>query len=132
MNSLRPILLALTLSLSMPLLASDKAEGPQIPYLELQPSIVVNLIKGGKHLRFDVQLMLADQATLTDIKPHVPAIISELILLASGQDGTELKTPEGKEGLRKTALNACNAIIKQLTGKDQAVKELFFTQFFVR
>lgn len=126
------LILALMFNFGTALHAEDKNASAQISYLELQPSVVVNLNKGGKHLRFDVQLMLASEADLTDLKPHVPAIINELILLASGQNGTELKTQEGKEELRKAALNACNAIVKQLTGKDQAVRDLYFTQFFVR
>lgn len=126
------LILALIFSLSTPLHANDKGTGSQTPYLELQPSIVVNLQKGGRHLRFDVQLMLGSEADLTAIQPHVAAIISELILLASDQDGAQLKTPEGKETLRKAALAASNTVIKQLTGRDQAVRELFFTQFFVR
>lgn len=126
------LILALVFSLTMPLHAEDKGPVPKIAYLGLQPSVVVNLLKGGKHLRFDVQLMFESEADLADIKPHVPAIINELILLASDQDGGQLKTPEGKEALRKAAMTSCNSIIKQLTGKEEAVKELFFTQFFVR
>lgn len=132
MKSLFAILLSLLLGSLTPVHASDKKEGATSPYLELQPSIVVNLAKGGKHLRFDVQLMLKDPADMNAIKPHMPAIISELILLASGQNGTELKTPEGKETLRKAALAACNNAAKQLTGKENLVADLFFTQFFVR
>lgn len=128
-------LLVLIISLHSPAQASEKKDegaAPKTTYLELQPSIVVNLAKGGKHLRLDAQLMLKNDADLVEIKPHIPAIINQLILLASDQDGGLLKTADGKEQLRKAALVEVNKIIKELTNKDQAVSDLFFSQFFVR
>lgn len=128
-------ILALMIGLHGPAHASEKKDEsatPKTTYLELQPSVVVNLAKGGKHLRLDAQLMLKSEADLAEIKPHVPAIINQLILLASDQDGSLLKEAEGKEHLRKAALMAVNGVIKELTGKDQVVSDLFFSQFFVR
>ena len=127
-----PLLVAL-LALSLPLQAADKIEeGPvNISYFQIKPSLVANLASGGRYVRCDIQLMTEDAAYLDQLRLHDPAIRNTLLLLLSEQDGNKIKTPEGKEALRKEALKQINAQLKKLTGK-AGVKALFFTTFFVQ
>lgn len=100
-------------------------------YHDLGPALVTNLAAGGKYLRCDVQLMTENPAALPDIRLHAPAIRHELLMLLSEQDGSTLKTQDGKEQLRKKALEAVRKVMRKQSGKN-AVDELFFTAFFVQ
>jgi flagellar FliL protein len=133
MNRMNFSLLLLLSLLSLSVFAGDdESAAPAKPaYLELQPSIVANMAKGAKHVRFDVQLMLEKEQYLDTVKPHVPALINEMLLLVSDQDGAVLKTPAGKESFRQSAKDAANKILKELMG-EEPVRDLFFTAFFVR
>ena len=129
-------LLALLLTLHGPLAAhaSDaegKGEAGGPFYHSLSPSLVSNLTTGGKYLRCDVQLMTENAAALPDIQLHAPALRHELLMLLSEQDGAKLKTPDGREELRKQALEAVRKVMREQTGRN-AVDDLFFTAFFVQ
>jgi flagellar FliL protein len=112
-------------------LAEEENTKPTPSYFELKPSLVVNLPSGGKYLRADIQLMTMDSERLADITLHAPALRHELILLFSSQDGETVKTPDGKEELRKQALDVIQKKMKELT-RYSSVEELFFTAFFVQ
>jgi len=100
-------------------------------YASLKPSLVVNIASGARYARLDIQVMTRNEDELENIKLHSPAIRHELILLLSEQQGTTLKTPEGKEAFRATSLNAIRNMIRELTGKN-SVEDLYFTSFFVQ
>lgn len=132
------VLLLITLiSPTLPALAADEEkdeeqqEAVTISYHQIKPSLVANLASGGKYIRCDIQLMTKDDAFLEDLKLHDPAIRHTLLLLLSEQDGKTIKTPEGKEALRKKALSQVNSLMKEQTGKN-ALQALFFTTFFVQ
>jgi flagellar protein FliL len=127
-----PLLVTL-LIFSLPLQAEDeKAEAPiNISYYQIKPSLIANLASGGRYVRCDIQLMTEDDTYLEKLKLHDPAIRHTLLLLLSEQDGGKIKTPEGKEALRKQALTQINRQLKELTGT-AGVKALFFTTFFVQ
>ncbi|MCU7916273.1 MAG: flagellar basal body-associated FliL family protein [Candidatus Thiodiazotropha sp. (ex Gloverina cf. vestifex)] len=113
----------------------EKEEEPQEPatisYYQIKPSLVADLASGGKYIRCDIQLMTKDEAFLEDLKLHGPAIRHTLLLLLSEQDGKTIKTPEGKEALRKKALSQVNKLMKEQAGK-AGLDALFFTTFFVQ
>ncbi|MEN8178903.1 MAG: flagellar basal body-associated FliL family protein [Pseudomonadota bacterium] len=129
----RTIIASLILLLiATPVFANDDEGGsPTISYYEIKPSLVANLASGGKYIRTDIQVMTNDETFKESLELHGPAIRHALLLLLSEQDGRTLKTPEGKETLRKEALSAVSQIMKDLSGQD-SLKELFFTTFFVQ
>jgi flagellar protein FliL len=130
-----PIVMAVLLALPTLLLAEDEekeeAEPVVIHYYQVKPSLVANLASGGRYIRCDIQLMTHDEAFVEDMRLHDAAIRHTLLLLLSDQDGNKIKTPDGKEGLRKEAMSQINQLLKELTGK-AAVESLFFTTFFVQ
>jgi flagellar FliL protein len=113
----------------------EKEEEEQVPvkisYYQIKPSLVANLAKGGKYIRCDIQLMTKDEAFVEALTLHGPAIRHTLLMLLSEQDGTTLKTPEGKESLRKSALTELHKLLEETAGK-ASVDALFFTTFFVQ
>ncbi|MGD8911335.1 MAG: flagellar basal body-associated FliL family protein [Candidatus Thiodiazotropha sp.] len=133
------ILLALLMSIATPLLAEDEKDNgeggeeaaPVISYYQVKPSLVANLASGGKYIRCDVQLMTHDVAFLEELNLHAPAIRHSLLLLLSEQNGKDIKTPGGKEELRKKALSTLGELMQELSGKNE-LEALFFTTFLVR
>lgn len=120
------------------LMAEDEAEekkpeeeAAQIHYYQVKPSLVANLLSGGRYIRCDIQLMTRDETLLEALALHDAAIRHTMLLLLSDQDGAKIKSPAGKEGLRKQALKQINQLLKEQTGKE-AVESLFFTTFFVQ
>ncbi|MEJ2694291.1 MAG: flagellar basal body-associated FliL family protein, partial [Candidatus Thiodiazotropha sp.] len=95
------------------------------------PSLVANLSSGGRYVRCDIQLMTHDQDFLGILRLHTPAIRHILLLLLSDQDGNSIKTPGGKETLRREALSQINRLLEEASGK-AGVESLFFTTFFVQ
>lgn len=124
-------LLLLPLLIPSLALAADEAAPPTISYYQIKPSLVANLASGGKYIRTDIQLMTKDPAFEELLELHGPAIRHTLLLLLSEQDGKTIKTPTGKEALRKQALDSVSKVMKELTGKD-SISALFFTTFFVQ
>jgi flagellar FliL protein len=110
---------------------NEEKKAPTFSYYQIKPSLVANLASGGKYIRCDVQLMTHDEMFLEELNLHGPAIRHALLLLLSEQDGKKLKTPEGKEALRKSALLELQKLMKEASGKEE-VKALFFTTFFVQ
>ncbi|MES9825605.1 MAG: flagellar basal body-associated FliL family protein [Candidatus Thiodiazotropha endolucinida] len=133
------ILLALMIFVAPPLLAEDEDEkekeseeaAPVISYYQVKPSLVANLASGGKYIRCDVQLMTNDEIFLEELNLHGPAIRHSLLLLLSEQDGKRIKSPSGKETLRKKALSTLGKLMQELSGKNE-LKALFFTTFLVQ
>jgi len=109
----------------------EEKEKKQLLYHELPPSLVSNLQTGAKYIRCDIQLMTHSEDYLEEINLHAPALRHELLMLVSDQQGTELKTPKGKENFRKAALKAVRGVIKELTGEEM-IDDLFFTSYFVQ
>lgn len=111
--------------------AEEDAQEVEIGYYALKPSIVSNLAGGPKYIRCDVQLMTEYASEIPKIELHSPALRHELLMLIAGQDGKTLKSRDGKESLRKSALEAIRQQLKELTGKT-IVSDLFFTAYYVK
>ena len=113
--------------------AADEEEKPpvEIGYYALQPSIVSNLSGGPKYIRCEIQLMTEQAAEIPKIELHSPALRHAILMLIAEQDGKQLQTREGKEGLRKEALQAMQAQLEDLTGQ-AIVNDLYFTAYYVK
>ena len=112
-------------------LAADDEGTTSAAYHDLKPSLVSNLTGGPKYIRCDIQLMTMNADNLPQIELHQAALRHELLMLISGQDGPSLKTPDGKESLRKAALTAIQDRLKDLTG-DELIDDLYFTSYYVK
>lgn len=123
----------LLLQISLPLQAEEEETAVKAPpvYFQLKPSIVSNLNGGPRYLRAEVQILATDADAIIDLETHAPALRHEFLMLLTEQDGSALKTPDGKEQLRKAAIAAFQKIMLDKTGKE-AVKDMFFTAFYVR
>lgn len=111
--------------------AEDEQPPTDIGYYELKPSFVSNLTGGPKYIRCDIQLMTEHASELPKVELHSPALRHGILMLIGGRDGKQLKTRDGKEGLRQAALESVRTQLEALTGK-AIVDDLYFTAYYVK
>ncbi|MGD9591858.1 MAG: flagellar basal body-associated FliL family protein [Candidatus Berkiella sp.] len=105
-------------------------EGEKPQFYKLRPVMVVNIPSAEKsrYLQVDVELMARSASGLENIETYSPIIRNDLIILFSTQRYEDLLTLEGKELLRKKALETVQKVMKQNTG-DPTVEQVLFTNF---
>lgn len=110
--------------------APERAEDPL--YLALSPAFVVNFEHDGgvRYLQIELQAMSYEQEVLDKVAANMPAVRNKLILLFSSQNYESLNTLEGKEALRRQALESINTLLR--FDGEHSVEELFFTGFVVQ
>lgn len=101
-------------------------------YHSLSP-FVVNFQKGAgaKLMQVSMTALVKSQDVATAMEKHDPVIRNNLLLLLGGQVPEELRTREGKEGLRKLVLKEIQAILETRTG-NKGIKDIFFTGFVMQ
>lgn len=101
-------------------------------YLEIKPSIVTNYGGVGKlrYFKSDISLRVLSSDE-ERVMWHLPYIRSELVSLFSRQDELALTTREGKEGLRKQALEAVQSVLQEEEGAP-LIEDLLFTNFIIQ
>lgn len=99
-------------------------------YYKLKPSIVVNIpgVDKSRFLQVDVELMTRNSAGIENVEAYAPLIRNDLITLFSTQKYDDLVTVEGKEELRKKALEIVQKVMKQNTG-EPVIEQVLFTNF---
>ncbi len=112
--------------------AEKKHGGPanKPQFYKLRPVMVVNIPSADKtrFLQVDVELMVKNSSGVENIEAYAPIIRNDLIILFSTQRYEDLLTLEGKELLRKKALETVQKVMKQNTG-DTTVDQVLFTNF---
>lgn len=101
-------------------------------YLPLRP-LVVNFSEKGpaRFLQVELQVMARDQAVLSAVETHMPAIRNDILFLLGSQTYDTVSTREGKEALRLQILQAIQRILEQnqfVTG----VENVYFTSFVMQ
>lgn len=113
-----------------------KAAEPKAPaiYVQFQPPLVVNFDAKGvmRFLQVGMQAMTRDHETSELIKLHDPKIRNDLLLLLGSQTYDAISTMEGKEALRKKALEIIAKIVGDEGGEGEKVEDLYFTSFVMQ
>jgi flagellar FliL protein len=113
-----------------------KAAEPKAPaiYVEFAPPFVVNFDAKGvmRFLQVGVQVMTRDHETSELIKLHDPKIRNDMLMLLGSQTYDSISTVEGKEALRKQALQVIAKIVGDEGGKAKEVEDLYFTSFVMQ
>lgn len=141
-------LLALGVLLSMFLWAEDappeesevsEVDGEAIPataiYIPLKPQFVVNYGGAGRlrYLKAEVAVRLADAETANAVRHHMPYIRNNLVMLFAGQTNETIGSQEGKEAMRRDALEEVRKVLKQEEGiAPEAVVGLYFNTLFIQ
>jgi flagellar protein FliL len=118
--------------------AAPKAAAVKAPfpphYLPLDPPFVVNF-EGEQSVRFlqiTVQVMSRDLHTIELLKNNDPVVRDQLLLLFGNQKYSVLATREGKESLRKQALESVRNVITGAGGQPETVEAVYFTSFVMQ
>jgi len=111
--------------------APQEAEKQPALFHKLTPSLITNVQGSAGYVRCDVQLMTRGDAKLEQLALHQAALRHELLLLLGDQQSDVVKTPKGKEKLRKKALKAVNGVMENFDCSE-CVDDLYFTGFFVQ
>jgi len=113
---------------------SAAAEGTA-RYFLLEPTFVANFGHAAngrlQYLKADVTLRISTDEAEAALKHHSPYLRNSLVLLFSRQDDYAVVSPEGREQLRRDALEAVRAILVQEEGKPY-VEDLVFSNFVVQ
>ena len=128
---LRAVLTSLLLSLAF--ISPSQAAPPSaggVKYVYLEPGFVVNYGEKGrmKYLKTDVALKVASDAAAAKIKSHLPYLRNDMILLLSSQTADIINSADGREDLRKQALDQVRAVLMKLEGQTY-VDDLYFSNF---
>jgi flagellar protein FliL len=111
-------------------------EVPKLPaiYVEFEPPFVVNFDAKGvmRFLQVSIQVLTRDHETSELIKQHEPKIRNNMLLLLGSQTYDTISTVEGKETLRKQALETISKVVGDEGGKTKEVEDLYFTSFVMQ
>ena len=112
-----------------------KAE-PKLPalYVKYEPPFVVNFEAKGvmRFLQVSMEVMTRDAPTAETIKQHEPKIRNNMLMLLGSQTGETIGSMEGKEGLRKKALETIAKVVEEEGGEARNVEDLYFTSFVMQ
>ncbi len=102
-------------------------------YYEFKPELVVNFPGNSRPRYMQVALtaVVNEQEALDALDLHSPAIRNDLLLRFTGREAGPMATREGKEGLRKEALEIIQGVMKQRFGKE-AVNDVYVTRFVLQ
>jgi flagellar protein FliL len=112
-----------------------KAE-PKAPalYVKYEPPFVVNFDAKGvmRFLQISMEVMTRDAPTSEVIKLHEPKIRNNMLMLLGSQTYETLSSLEGKEGLRKQALETIAKVVEEEGGEAKEVEDIYFTSFVMQ
>jgi flagellar FliL protein len=113
--------------------AEAAPHGPPV-YIALDPPFVVNFEAQQlvRFLQVTVQLMSRDPQTVELLHANDPAVRNDLLLLFGNQRYEVIATREGKETLRKQALEVARHVVQQAGGKPDRVEAVYFTSFVMQ
>lgn len=94
---------------------------------------VVNLAGSDNptYLQVNVQFKLKKPEFRTQLQMHMPAIQHTMVMLLSDQTIDSIKSVQGKQALRETALKSLQQLFQTLIG-DPAIDDVYFTGFIVQ
>jgi flagellar protein FliL len=110
-----------------------EAKAPAL-YVKYEPPFVVNFEAKGvmRFLQISMEVMTRDAPTSEVIKLHEPKIRNNMLMLLGSQTYDTLSSMEGKEGLRKQALETIAKVVEDEGGEAKKVEDIYFTSFVMQ
>jgi flagellar FliL protein len=127
----RLYLLSLLLCLHIPLSVAEDAS--KSLYFAMEKPFVVNLSGSDAltYLQVNVQFKLKKADFREKLQKQLPAVENTLVMLLSDQTVASIKSVQGKQALRKTALKSVQQVCKKLIG-DPTIDAVYFTGFIIQ
>lgn len=113
--------------------AEDAPIATETKYLHLEPAFVVNYGSTGrmKYLRTEIALKVSGNDAAAAVSQHKPYIRNNLVMLLSAQESETMNSSQGRESLRKVALDEVRALMVKLEGTP-LIDDLYFSNFVVQ
>lgn len=102
-------------------------------FVEIEP-FTVNLAEDelGSHLLYaGISLKVGDEQSRELLTSHMPQVRSRLLMLLSGQQPSDLTSPNGKQRLAEQVEAALEAPMAE-TQPELAIEDVLFTEFIVQ
>ncbi|HKK23847.1 MAG TPA: flagellar basal body-associated FliL family protein, partial [Pseudohaliea sp.] len=95
--------------------------------------IVVNLRGEGatSYLQAGIEVMARGEETIGAVQEHMPVVRNNLLLLLGSQTYKDIDDREGKERLRRRALEEVNKVLAE-QGIEEQVEAVYFTSFVLQ
>ncbi len=116
---------------------AEPAEEPRAPktdlaeadYVKLEPEMTVDLpnAEPARYLEAEVEIASTSEEVTQALERHEAAIRDELMLMLSEQSFSRLNDVEGRDELRKEALQIVNSVLEEHNVEGKA-QELYFTR----
>jgi len=102
-------------------------------YVAMPRPFVFNVMEGKRDrlVQIKVQLMVRGAANEVLAKKHIPLLEGTLVRIFGATPVEELRSPDGKDKLRESALEALNAATKKREGKG-LIQTVLFTGFVLQ
>ena len=110
----------------------EMMEEPEMAiYHELHPAFVANFTGKSKkkYMQVYIVALANEESVIDDLKLHMPAVRNDILMTLSRTTSDEIETVEGKEMLRQKVLTTVKDTMMEKTGKDENIKDLYFTKF---
>jgi flagellar FliL protein len=130
--ALMTLLLAVQVS-SQAWSATDEVKTDSV-YISLGEPLVLNLSSQrsrNTYLQLTADVLIRDSDSEAIIKTHIPAMRHQLIVLLSEQSEKDMKSPEKREEIRKTATAEIKALITELSN-NKDIGDVLFSSFLVQ
>jgi flagellar FliL protein len=102
-------------------------------YVPFKPAFVVNYGGPGrlKYIKTEISVRVQDSKTASAVQRHMPYLRNNIVMLLSAQTEEAVSSQEGKEVLRKAALEKVRELI-HAEEKLDGIIDLYFTAFLVQ
>ena len=111
------------------------AETPKVSanYVPMPRPLVFNVLEGNRDrtAQIKVQLMVVDKASETLVRKHIPLLESTLVSVFGEASAEQLRSPQGKNELRETALEALNKATTMVENR-ALIHTVLFTGFVLQ
>ena len=100
-------------------------------YHELHPAFVANFSGKSKkkYMQVYIVALANEESVIEDLKLHMPAVRNDILMTLSRTKSDDIETVEGKEMLRQKVLTTVKDTMMNKTGKEETIKDLYFTKF---
>lgn len=113
--------------------APEAAAAGQVKYIYMEPAFVANFGSTGRmrYLRTEVVLRVSSVEAAARVSQHKPYLRNNLVMLFSAQEAEVMNSSQGRESLRKVALDEVRAVMQKLEGTAD-IDDLYFSNFVVQ
>ena len=112
--------------------AAKAAQEPEeIIYHELHPAFIANFSgrSNKNYMQVYIVALASKKSAIDDLTLHMPAVRNDILMTLGRVSSDQIETVEGKEALRLKVLATLRQTIKMKTGREDDIKDIYFTKF---